>query len=66
MTENLHNGFIVKREVDIVVSPQAIMLLKHTSFTKEEFIDWVISQKKVAFGGGDVINFLEFKDRVKQ
>jgi hypothetical protein len=62
--ENLHNGLMVKREVDIVVSPQAVMLLKHTKFTKEDFVEWVIKKKKVAFGGGDVIAFLEDMDKV--
>jgi hypothetical protein len=61
MTENLHKGFVVKREVDIVVSPQALMLLEHTKFTKEEFVDWAIATKQIGFGGGDVINFLESK-----
>jgi hypothetical protein len=63
--ENLHKGFVVKREVDIVVSPQALLILQHTGFTKEEFVDWVIKTKQIAFGGGDVVNFLEFKE-VKQ
>lgn len=59
MVENLHRGFTVKREVEIVVSPQALMLLSHTKYTKEEFVDWVIGTKQIAFGGGDVVNFLE-------
>lgn len=61
--ENLHKGFTVKREVDIVVSPQALMLLQHTKYTKEEFVDWVIQSKQIAFGGGDVVSFLEEKSK---
>lgn len=61
MTENVHGGFVVRREVDIVVSPQALLILKQTRFTKEEFVDWMISKKKIAFGGGDVVGFLEEK-----
>lgn len=62
MSENLHKGFTVKREVDIVVSPQALLILNNTKYTKEEFVEWVIQSKQIAFGGGDVINFLESKE----
>jgi len=64
METNLHKGFVVRREIDIVISPQALNLLKHTKFTKEEFTDWVISKKRVAFGGSDVVSFLESKGDV--
>lgn len=63
--DNLHKGFTVRREVDIIVSPQALMLLQHTKFTKEEFVDWVIKSKQIAFGGGDVIGFLESKNKME-
>ena len=65
MSEDLRGGFIVRREVDIIVSPQALKILQHTKYTKEEFVDWIVKSKKIAFGGGDVIIFLEHVENNK-
>ncbi|MFH1860040.1 MAG: hypothetical protein ABH870_03370 [bacterium] len=50
---------IFKKEVEIIVSPQAQKVLQHTGYTAEEFLEWALNVRRISFGGANIIEFLE-------
>lgn len=63
VVDNIGKGLLVERTVSVVVSAQALAVLSHTSYTPEEFLEWVLNKRKISFGGANVIEFLESKGR---
>ena len=57
--ELIKDNILIKREVDVVITPQAQRVLSQTKFTIEEFIEWVLVEQKLSFGGSNVALFLE-------
>ena len=51
----------VKREVEVIITPQAQKVLEATPYSVDEFIDWALEHQKISFGGHNVVVFLESK-----
>ena len=54
-------SLLVERKVAVVVSPQALLVLKQTNHSVDDFVDWALNTRRVSYGGHDVISFLEYK-----
>jgi hypothetical protein len=59
MSEEPYKPLLFKRNVEVIVSPQAQKVLEHTGYTADEFVDWALNSRKISFGGANVIEFLE-------
>lgn len=49
----------IKREVEVIITPQALRILKEANRDVNEFIDWCLQDNKISFGGHNVMLFLE-------
>jgi len=45
----------------IIISKQAELVIEKTNVDREEFLDWFLNIRGITMGGGDVIDFLQFK-----
>ena len=57
MTEHITKSKKFKKEVEVILSPQAQMCLASTPYSEEEFIDWATNN--ITYGGGNIMVFLE-------
>lgn len=48
-----------RREVEVVVTPQAQRVLNTTKHSLEEFVDWSLERQGFSLGGHNVVVFLE-------
>lgn len=66
MVEHITQNKKFKKEVEVLLSPQAQMCLASTPYSEEEFIDW--ATYNITYGGGNVIVFLEkmFQKKVEE
>ena len=57
----------VKREVEVIITPQALRILKEANKDVSEFVDWCLNDNKISFGGHNVMLYLEkqYERRVK-
>lgn len=62
MVEQIKESKVVKKEIDVIVTPQAQMVLANSKYTIEDFVNWQLS--KISLGGNNVALFLE--DMYKQ
>ena len=52
----------MKRETEIVITKQAKELLENMEhINSEELLDWFCNHRRIHCGGGDVVEFLEWK-----
>ena len=55
---------MVKKKVEIYFSKQGNLLFKNIKDIQiEELIDWFINIKKIRIGGGDIIDYLDWKSK---
>jgi hypothetical protein len=54
-------SIIVKREVEVIITPQALRILKEANKEVNEFVDWCLNDNKISFGGHNVMLYLEKK-----
>jgi hypothetical protein len=53
----------IKKEIVIKFSGQAEDLLRHIpTIKKEDVVEWFTSVRKISIGGGDVLDYLHYKD----
>jgi len=50
---------VFKREVEVIISPQAQKVLQHTDYSVTDFLEWALNTRRISFGGANVIEFLE-------
>jgi len=50
---------LIKKEVEVILSAQAQMVLAGTKYTEKQFIEWALVTNKISFGGTNVMIFLE-------
>lgn len=50
---------VVRREVEVVVSSQALKVLANTSYSVDDFIDFCLTTNRISFGGHNAAIFLE-------
>ena len=52
-------NIVIKKEVEVIVTPQAQKVIAMSKFSIEEFIDWALFTQKISFGGHNATVFLE-------
>jgi len=50
---------IIKKEVDIIISVQAVKVISSSKYKIEEFIEWILKDQKIPIGGNNATIFLE-------
>ncbi len=52
-----------KKNIKIYLSKQGDLLFRHLKDVKmDELIDWFINVKKISIGGGDIVDYLAWKE----
>ena len=59
MTNMIKDNIIIKKEVEIVITPQAQKILASSKYTIDQFKDWALNDQKISLGGNNVAIFLE-------
>ena len=59
MAEKITEHIVFKKEVEIIITPQAQKILASSKYTIEEFKDWALKDQKISLGGNNVTLFLE-------
>ncbi|MDX1278553.1 hypothetical protein [Oceanihabitans sediminis] len=52
-------ALVFKKELEIVISPQALKVLEGTKYTVKDFKEWALKDQKISLGGSNVMLFLE-------
>ena len=65
MSTQKYEPISIMRNVPVIVTPQAQMILSQTNHSVEDFLEWALMGNKVSFGGNNVAVFLENKARLK-
>lgn len=50
-----------KKEIEIILTPQAQKTLLSSKYSIEEFTKWALEDQKISLGGQNVMLFLEHK-----
>lgn len=68
MTEQIKDNILFRREVEIVITPQAQKVIATSKYTIEEFEKWAFEESKISLGGNNATLFLEqmFNKEVKE
>jgi len=59
MAEKFMNPVTFKKEVEVVISPQAQKILASTKYSLDDFKQWALVEQKISLGGNNVSIFLE-------
>ena len=59
MTEIIKDNIIIKKQVEIIITPQAQMVIASSKYSIEEFEEWALEDTKVSLGGHNATVFLE-------
>jgi len=54
------NNIIIKKDIEIIITPQAQKIIQSSKYNIDDFIDWIV-KKHISFGGNDAALFLEYK-----
>lgn len=52
-------NIIIKKEVEVIITPQAQKVLSSSKYSVEQFSEWALKDRKFSLGGTNVIEFLE-------
>jgi len=52
-------NLIFKKEVEVVITPQAQKVLASSKYSIEEFKAWLLQERGISFGGHNATEFLE-------
>ena len=53
------NNIIFKKEVEIIITPQAQKVIESSKYTLSEFKEWALQNQKISLGGNNATIFLE-------
>ena len=59
MVEMIKDNIVMKKEVDIIITPQAQMVIASSKYTIEDFKKWALEDSKISLGGNNATLFLE-------
>lgn len=59
MTEPITKNIKIRKEVDIIITPQAQMIIASTKYSMEDFKKWAFEDSKISLGGNNATVFLE-------
>jgi len=52
-------NIIFKKEVEIIITPQAQKVIESSKYTLSEFKEWALKEQKISLGGNNATLFLE-------
>ena len=55
----------MRKEVELTISEQAQLLIRSSNIDISDLINWFSNTRKISIGGGDIIDFLRYKEQVK-
>ena len=55
----------MRKEVELTISEQANLLIRNANVNISELIDWFSNTRKISIGGGDITDFLRYKENLK-
>ena len=58
--ENIKNNIIIKKEVEVVITPQAQKVIASSKYTLDQFKEWALKDNKISLGGNNATIFLEY------
>ena len=53
------NSIIFKKELEIIITPQAQKVIESSKYSLEQFKQWVLKEQKISIGGNNATIFLE-------
>jgi hypothetical protein len=59
MAEKITKSIILKKEIEIAITPQAQMVIAGSKYSIEEFEKWALEDTKISLGGNNATVFLE-------
>ena len=59
MAENITENLVIKKEVEIIITPQAQKVIASSKYTIDQFKDWALKDNKISLGGNNATVFLE-------
>jgi len=59
MAEKIKDNIVIKKEVDIVITPQAQMVIASSKYSIKDFEAWALQDQKISLGGNNATVFLE-------
>jgi len=59
MADKFINSITFKKEVEVIISPQAQKILAGTKYSIDNFKAWSLEEQKISLGGNNVSIFLE-------
>lgn len=59
MPEQIKDNIIIKKECEIIITPQAQMIIASSKYSIEDFTKWSLVDSKISLGGNNVVIFLE-------
>ena len=60
MAEEIKNNLVFKKEVTVVITPQAQKVIASSKYSIEDFKDWALNKNKISLGGNNATLFLEY------
>ena len=59
MVNELNKNITFKKEVEVIITPQAQKIIASSKYSIENFKDWALKEQKISLGGNNVSIFLE-------
>ena len=59
MAKRITENIIIKKEVEIIITPQAQMVIASSKYSIEDFKKWALEKSKISLGGNNATVFLE-------
>ena len=59
MAEEIKSNIIFRKEVEVIITPQAQKIIASSKYTIEQFKEWSLKIQKISLGGNNASVFLE-------
>ena len=59
MVDQITENITIKKELVVVITPQAQKILASSKYSIEDFKNWAFNDQKISLGGNNVTLFLE-------
>ena len=59
MAEQIKNNIIIKKELEVLITPQAQKIIASSKYDIEQFKEWALKDQKISLGGNNATLFLE-------
>lgn len=59
MAVQIKNNIIIKKEFEVIITPQAQKIIASSKYDIEKFKEWALKDQKISLGGNNATLFLE-------